>query len=54
MLMDADVPKSELATIRTMSTGAAPVDPTVVRAFQDRYGKSMPAFVKPPRTANAG
>jgi acyl-CoA synthetase (AMP-forming)/AMP-acid ligase II len=38
MLMDADVPKAELATIRTMSTGAAPVDPTVVRAFQDRYG----------------
>jgi acyl-coenzyme A synthetase/AMP-(fatty) acid ligase len=38
MLLHADVPKEELACLKTMSSGAAPVDPTVQRAFQDKYG----------------
>jgi long-chain acyl-CoA synthetase len=38
MLLDADIPKADLASIRVLSTGAAPLDPTVQRAFEDRYG----------------
>lgn len=38
MLLDANVPAEELASLRTMSTGAAPLDPTVQRAFEERYG----------------
>jgi acyl-coenzyme A synthetase/AMP-(fatty) acid ligase len=38
MLLDADIPKADLASIRTLSTGAAPLDPTVQRAFEERYG----------------
>jgi long-chain acyl-CoA synthetase len=38
MLLDADIPKADLASFRTFSTGAAPLDPTVQRAFEDRYG----------------
>jgi alkanesulfonate monooxygenase SsuD/methylene tetrahydromethanopterin reductase-like flavin-dependent oxidoreductase (luciferase family) len=35
-------------------TGRTRLEEIDTSAFQDRYGKSMPAFVKPPRTANAG
>ncbi|MET0285803.1 MAG: fatty acid--CoA ligase family protein [Polyangiales bacterium] len=38
MVLDADVPREELASIRTIGTGAAPVDPAVQRAFEERYG----------------
>jgi long-chain acyl-CoA synthetase len=38
MLLDADIPKEDLASIRVLSTGAAPLDPTVQRAFEERYG----------------
>jgi acyl-CoA synthetase (AMP-forming)/AMP-acid ligase II len=38
MLLDADIPKADLSSIRVLSTGAAPLDPTVQRAFEERYG----------------
>jgi len=38
MVLDADIPKSDLASIRSLGTGAAPLDPTVQRAFETRYG----------------
>ena len=38
MVLDADIPKADLASIRTFGTGAAPLDPTVQRAFEARYG----------------
>lgn len=38
MILDAEVPKEELASLKVMPTGAAPLDPTVQRAFEERYG----------------
>lgn len=38
MVLDADIPREDLACIRTMGIGAAPLDPTVQRAFEERYG----------------
>ncbi|QIG80979.1 class I adenylate-forming enzyme family protein [Stakelama tenebrarum] len=38
MIVDADVPREELASIRFLGTGAAPLDPTVQRRFEERYG----------------
>jgi acyl-coenzyme A synthetase/AMP-(fatty) acid ligase len=38
MVLDADIPAEDLSSIRFVSTGAAPVDPTAHRAFEDRYG----------------
>ena len=38
MVLDADIPKADLASIRTLGTGAAPLDPTVQQAFEARYG----------------
>ncbi len=38
MVLDAKVPKAELAGIKVVVTGAAPLDPTVHRAFEDTYG----------------
>lgn len=37
-LLDANVPAEDMASIKTMGFGAAPLDPTVHRAFEDRYG----------------
>jgi acyl-coenzyme A synthetase/AMP-(fatty) acid ligase len=37
-VLDADIPREDLASIRTLGTGAAPLDPTVQQAFEDRYG----------------
>jgi acyl-coenzyme A synthetase/AMP-(fatty) acid ligase len=37
MVLDADVPPEELAGVRSIATGAAPVDPNVHRTFQARY-----------------
>jgi long-chain acyl-CoA synthetase len=38
MVLDAGIPKADLASIRTLGTGAAPLDPTVQRTFEERYG----------------
>ncbi len=38
MILDANIPQEDLASIRAMNTGAAPLDPTVQRAFEERYG----------------
>ncbi len=38
MVLDANVPKEELASIETMGAGAAPLDPAIQRAFEERYG----------------
>ncbi len=38
MLLDANVPREELACIKSLGTGAAPVDPAVQREFEQRYG----------------
>jgi acyl-coenzyme A synthetase/AMP-(fatty) acid ligase len=38
MILDADIPAEDLASIKTFGTGAAPLDPTVQRAFEERYG----------------
>lgn len=38
MVLDADVPVQDLASIRRLGTGAAALDPAVQRAFETRYG----------------
>ena len=38
MVLDANVPPADLAGIRSLGTGAAPLDPSVHRAFEERYG----------------
>lgn len=38
MVLEANIPLEDLASIRFLSTGAAPLDPTVQRAFEERYG----------------
>lgn len=38
MLLDAKIPKEDLASIRSMGTGAAPLDPAVHQAFEHHYG----------------
>lgn len=38
MLLDADIPREDLASLRGLGTGAAPLDPSVQRAFEARYG----------------
>jgi long-chain acyl-CoA synthetase len=38
MVLDANIAPADLACIRFLSTGAAPLDPTVQRAFEERYG----------------
>lgn len=37
MLLDADIPPEDLSSIKTMGVGAAPLDLTVQRAFEERY-----------------
>ncbi len=37
MILDADIPPEDLSCIRRIGTGAAPLDPTVHRAFEMRY-----------------
>jgi long-chain acyl-CoA synthetase len=37
MVLDADVPADELAGVRSVATGAAPLEPSVHRAFEARY-----------------
>jgi acyl-CoA synthetase (AMP-forming)/AMP-acid ligase II len=38
MVLDAGIPPADLACIRSLGTGAAPLDPTTHRAFEERYG----------------
>ncbi len=38
MLLDMKIPKEDLASLKTMGVGAAPLDPTVQRAFEEQYG----------------
>jgi acyl-coenzyme A synthetase/AMP-(fatty) acid ligase len=38
MILDADIPPGDLSSIKSMLTGAAPLDPNVQRAFEDKYG----------------
>ncbi|MET0269718.1 MAG: AMP-binding protein [Sphingomonas sp.] len=38
LLLDADVAAEDLASLKVMATGAAPLDPQVQRAFEERYG----------------
>lgn len=38
LVLDADIPREDLSSIKTIGTGAAPLDPTVQAAFEDRYG----------------
>lgn len=37
-LLDADIPVADLASIKAMGVGAAPLAPELQRAFEDRYG----------------
>ena len=38
MVLDANIPPSDLAGIRSIGTGAAALDPSTQRAFEERYG----------------
>lgn len=38
MMLDADVPAEELACLRAIRTGSAPLDPAMQDAFEARYG----------------
>lgn len=38
MILDADLPPADLASIKAMNAGTAAVDPDLVDAFMDRYG----------------
>lgn len=37
-VLDADIPREDLASIKTMGIGAAPLEPTVQAAFEEHYG----------------
>lgn len=37
MVLDADIPKEDIASLKAIGTGAAPLDPTVQQAFEERY-----------------
>jgi acyl-coenzyme A synthetase/AMP-(fatty) acid ligase len=43
MILDADIPKEDLSSIKYFSTGAAPLDPRVQKTFEERYG--MPVLL---------
>jgi long-chain acyl-CoA synthetase len=38
MILDANIPKEDLASLQFFSTGAAPLDPRVQKEFEDRFG----------------
>jgi long-chain acyl-CoA synthetase len=38
MVLDAGIPAGDLACLRAIGTGAAPLDPAVQRLFEERYG----------------
>jgi acyl-coenzyme A synthetase/AMP-(fatty) acid ligase len=37
MVLDANIPAEDLSSIKYVGTGAAPLDPTVQKAFEERY-----------------
>jgi long-chain acyl-CoA synthetase len=37
-LLDLEVPAEDLASLKSMGSGAAPLEPAVQKAFEDRYG----------------
>ncbi|MBY0420813.1 MAG: fatty acid--CoA ligase family protein, partial [Parvularculaceae bacterium] len=37
-VLDADIPKADLSSLEALGVGAAPLDPDVQRAFEERYG----------------
>lgn len=37
-LLDLDIPAEDLASLKSMGSGAAPLEPSVQKAFEDRYG----------------
>lgn len=37
MVLDAEIPREDLASLRAIGAGAAPLDPNVQAAFEDRY-----------------
>jgi acyl-coenzyme A synthetase/AMP-(fatty) acid ligase len=51
-VIDADIPREELASIKAMGVGAAPLDPMVQAAFEDRY--HIPILVSYGATEFAG
>lgn len=52
MILDADVPKEDLASLRVLTAGAATVDPAVIDAFWERY--SLPVLANYGATEFAG
>jgi long-chain acyl-CoA synthetase len=38
MVLEGNIPPADLACVRFVRTGAAPLDPTLQRAFEERYG----------------
>ncbi len=38
MVLDADIPKEDLSSLKMLGAGAAPLDPDVQRRFEERYG----------------
>ncbi|NND66484.1 MAG: long-chain fatty acid--CoA ligase [Halioglobus sp.] len=52
MVLDADIPPQDLSSLQVMGTGAAPLDPSVKRAFEDRYG--LPVLLSYGATEFAG
>ena len=51
-VLDANIPRDDLSSIRMLGVGAAPLDPTVQRAFEDHYG--IPILVSYGATEFAG
>jgi len=41
MILDADLPREDLSSLEVIGTGAAPLDPTVHRAFEEKYGIAL-------------
>lgn len=38
MVLDANIPPEDISSVKFLGTGAAPLDPTAHRAFEERYG----------------
>ncbi|UVO52678.1 class I adenylate-forming enzyme family protein [Sphingomonas sp. SUN039] len=51
-VIDADVPVDDLSSLRVLGVGAAPLDPVVQAAFEDRYG--IPILISYGATEFAG
>jgi long-chain acyl-CoA synthetase len=51
-ILDADIPPADLASIKAMGSGAAPLDPNVQQAFEAKYG--IPVLVSYGATEFAG